>query len=54
MEENGMQFSDQQLDELTQAFFEDANPEGRIGITYEQLKAQLERHTGLLENLSIK
>ncbi|XP_018332506.1 NADPH oxidase 5 [Agrilus planipennis] len=53
MEENGMQFSEEQVDELTMAMFEDADTENRGAITYEALKAQLEKHGGLLENLSI-
>ncbi|XP_049880958.1 NADPH oxidase 5 [Pectinophora gossypiella] len=53
MEENGMQFSDEQLLELTSAMFEDADTENRGAITYEALKAQLNNHGGLLENLSI-
>ncbi|XP_075986113.1 NADPH oxidase [Anticarsia gemmatalis] len=53
MEENGMQFSDEQLLELTTAMFEDADTEQRGAITYEALKKQLSSHEGLLENLSI-
>lgn len=52
MHENGMQFSDEQVSDLTSALFEDADVEGRGEITYEALKAQLEKHDGLLENLS--
>jgi NADPH oxidase 5 len=54
MEENGMKFSEEHLDDLTGALYEDANPEGTDGISFEQLKAQLEKHNGLLENMSIK
>ncbi|XP_072946403.1 NADPH oxidase 5 [Epargyreus clarus] len=53
MEENGMQFSDDQLLDLTTAMFEDADTEQRGAITYEGLKNQLNKHGGLLENLSI-
>ncbi|XP_071440439.1 NADPH oxidase 5 [Hetaerina americana] len=53
MEENGMQFSEEQVEDLTAALFEDADSEHRGAITYEALKAQLEKHDGLLENLSI-
>lgn len=34
--------------------FEDADPFNRGTITYEALKNQLEKHGGLLENLSIR
>lgn len=53
MEENGMQFSEDQIDDLTAAMFEDADTNNRGEITYEALKNQLEKHGGLLENLSI-
>lgn len=54
MEENGMQFSEEQIHDLTSAMFEDADTNNRGAITYEALKAQLEKHGGLLENLSIR
>ncbi|XP_044745460.1 NADPH oxidase 5 isoform X2 [Coccinella septempunctata] len=53
MEENGMHFSEEQIDDLTHAMFEDADTDNRGAITYEALKSQLEKHGGLLENLSI-
>ncbi|XP_021932014.1 NADPH oxidase 5 isoform X2 [Zootermopsis nevadensis] len=53
MEENGMKFSEEQIDDLTMALFEDADADNRGTITYEALKNQLEKHGGLLENLSI-
>ncbi|KAK9869219.1 hypothetical protein WA026_002969 [Henosepilachna vigintioctopunctata] len=53
MVENGMQFSEEQIDDLTHAMFEDADTDNRGAITYEALKSQLEKHGGLLENLSI-
>lgn len=36
------------------AMFEDADPHNRGEITYEALRHQLEKHGGLLENLSIR
>lgn len=54
MEENGMKFSSEQIEDLTLAMFEDADTENQGEITYEALKAQLEKHNGLLENLSIR
>lgn len=54
MEENGMQFSEEQIADLTMAMFEDADTNSRGAITYEALKNQLEKHGGLLENLSIR
>lgn len=54
MEENGMKFSEDQIEDLTMAMFEDADPQNRGAITYEALKNQLEKHGGLLENLTIR
>lgn len=54
MEENDLCFSEEQIDDLTMALFEDADSENRGAITYEALKNQLEKHGGLLENLSIR
>nr|KAF7408968.1 hypothetical protein H0235_013820 [Vespula pensylvanica] len=53
MEENGMKFSDEQIEDLTMALVEDADSCNRGAITFEGLKKQLEKHEGLLENLSI-
>ncbi|XP_017753106.1 PREDICTED: NADPH oxidase 5, partial [Eufriesea mexicana] len=53
MEENGIQFSEEQIEELTIALFDDADQANRGAITFEGLKKQLEKHGGLLENLSI-
>ena len=53
-----MQFNEKQLDLLTKVLYEDAlNTEEESvqdGIRYEQLKAQMMKHPGLLENLSIR
>jgi len=54
MEENGMKFSDEQIEDLTIALFEDADQDNREAITFEALKKQLEKHEGLLENLTIR
>lgn len=62
MDENGMKFDEGEVDELTRALFHDATvvtttsgnsqaPSG--GITFDALKAQLTKHDGLLQNLSI-
>ena len=60
MDENGMKFEEGEVDELTHALFHDAtfisdqpDPDAVVGITFEALKAQLTKHEGLLQNLSI-
>lgn len=47
-------FFEFQIEDLTMAMFEDADSNRRGAITYEALKNQLEKHGGLLENLSIR
>ena len=61
MEENGMRFDDKEIESLAQALYEDAaglaageEAENCAGITVDDLKAELAKHNGLLENLSIK
>ncbi|KAI9564083.1 hypothetical protein GHT06_007821 [Daphnia sinensis] len=60
IEENGMKFSETQVEQLAVALYEDAQdcseeldqrPDN--GLTYTELKAQMAKHPGLLENLSI-
>ena len=67
MDENGMKFDEGEVDELTRALFHDATvvsstsnstnggapSAGAGGITFDALKAQLTKHDGLLQNLSI-
>ncbi len=57
-EENGMKFSDEQMDQLTLALYEDAkqreDDELDDGIGFEELKAQMAKQPGLLENLSTR
>ena len=61
MEENGMRFDEKEVEDLAQALYEDAaglaageSADNSKGITVEDLKAELSKHDGLLENLSIK
>ena len=61
MEENGMRFDEKEVEDLAQALYEDAaglaageSADNTKGITVEDLKAELSKHEGLLENLSIK
>lgn len=62
-EESGMKFTDEQLNQLTLTLFEDAKQCGdgdrkKIdpddGVGFEELKAQMARQPGLLENLSTR
>merc|ERR1740122_832144 len=53
MVENGMDFDDKDIRDLANALFEDAVREGQDAINVDDLKAQLQRHEGLLENMTI-
>ncbi len=58
-EENGMKFSEEQLNELTGALYEDASADNGtdhqdMGIGFDELKAQMAKQPGLLDNLSIR
>jgi hypothetical protein len=61
MEENGMNFDEKEIEDLASALYEDAaglaagEEAGETrGITVDDLKAEMAKHDGLLENLSIK
>ena len=54
MGESALQFSDDQLDELTQTLFEDADATNSGSITFEELQNALGRHPGLVENLTFR
>lgn len=58
-EENKMTFSEEQLDQLALALYEDAvdsvdsnTPSASNGLEFEHLKAQLDKHPGLIDELS--
>ena len=53
MDESTLQFSDDKLSELTQALFEDADTDNSGTITFEELRAELDKHPGVIENLTI-
>ena len=61
MDENGMRFDEKEVEELATALYEDAaglaageSALDSEGITTQDLKAELSKHDGLLENLSLK
>ena len=54
MKENGMTFSSEEINELVDAIFEDANIQTTSdGISFQVLRQQLSKHEGLLDDLSI-
>ena len=68
MNESSLKFDDEKLDELTQlvtlqlqevlldfrALFEDADTDNSGSITFEELRAELEKYPGVVENLTIR
>lgn len=53
MKENGLIFSENEIDELTRMLFEDADTDGSGSITFNEFRDQLQRHPAFLENLSL-
>lgn len=56
-----MKFNEEQLNQLTTALYDDARASDNgsdgtsaAGLSFEELKAQMTKHPGLLENLSIR
>ena len=54
MGESALQFSDDQLDELTTALIEDADDTNSGSLTFEELQTALRKHPGLIENLTFR
>lgn len=54
MEESSLKLSEDDLDSLTALLFESADEDDSGAITFEELKAELEKHPGVLENLTIR
>ena len=54
MNESALSFSEAKLDELTRALFEDADTDNSGAISFEELQAELDKHPGVVENLTIR
>lgn len=46
--------SEEDLDDLTDVLFDAADEDNSGSITFEELKAELEKHPGVIENLTIR
>ncbi|KAK7481433.1 hypothetical protein BaRGS_00027284, partial [Batillaria attramentaria] len=53
MEESSLNLSDENLDALTDALFEDADTDKSGEISFDELKEQLEKNPGVMSNLTI-
>lgn len=54
MEESSLTLSEEDLDDLTDVLFDAADEDNSGSITFEELKAELEKHPGVIENLTIR
>ncbi|GBN70758.1 hypothetical protein AVEN_201012-1, partial [Araneus ventricosus] len=53
MKENGLQFDEEETNELTRMLFDDADTDGSGTITFAEFKNQLERQPAFMENLTL-
>ncbi|XP_013789730.1 NADPH oxidase 5-like [Limulus polyphemus] len=53
MQENGLSFTNDQIEDLTGTLFEKADVDHSGSISFQEFRTQLERYPGLTENLSI-
>ena len=54
MGESALQFSDDQLNELTRTLLEEADADNSGSLTFDELQSALNRHPGLVENLTFR
>ena len=54
VEESSIQLDDETLSSLTSALFQQTDADNSGDITFEELLAQLEKHPGILDNLTIR
>ncbi|KAG8184662.1 hypothetical protein JTE90_012147 [Oedothorax gibbosus] len=53
MTENGLRFSEAEIDELTLMLFEDADTDNSGTVTFDEFRQQLERQPAFMENLTL-
>ncbi len=49
-----MKLSDEDLNALTHALFDEADDDGSGAITFEELVGELQKHPGVMDNLTIR
>lgn len=54
MEESSLKLSDDDLENLTAVLFESADTNQSGSITFDDFRRELERHPGVVENLSLR
>lgn len=54
MEESSLSFGENDLNKLTEVLFNAADNDNNGIITFQELKAQIEQHPGVMENLTLR
>jgi Ca2+-binding EF-hand superfamily protein len=54
MEESSLSLTDENLEDLTDALFDAADDDESGTITFEELRNELEKHPGVIDNLTIR
>lgn len=54
MEESSLSLTDDNLEDLTNVLFDAADVDESGTITFDELRAELEKHPGVIENLTIR
>ena len=54
MEESSLSLTDENLEDLTDALFDAADEDESGTITFDELRTELEKHPGVIENLTIR
>jgi len=54
MEESSLSLTEENLSDLTDCLFDAADEDDSGAITFDELKNELEKHPGVIENLTIR
>ena len=54
MEESSLKLSDEDIDELTRALFNEADEDGSGEITFDELQAELNKYPDIRDNLTMR
>lgn len=54
MEESSLSLTEDNLEDLTDALFDAADEDESGTITFDELRGELEKHPGVIENLTIR
>ena len=54
MEESSLKLSDEDIDELTRALFNEADEDGSGEITFDELQAELHKYPDIRDNLTMR